>query len=125
MPAVGAIGVGNNKEYPGKLTPFVTATCVVATMGGLIFGYEIGISGILVANVLNYFFAKINGGWGWRLSLGATKFGIDGNPGDLTHWYAIELNPSHLQAFFQVTGNKGISYDDETMMAWYDYYGYA
>ncbi|KAG9154447.1 hypothetical protein Leryth_026727 [Lithospermum erythrorhizon] len=26
--------------------------------------------GILVANVLNYFFAMIRGGWGWRLSLG-------------------------------------------------------
>lgn len=26
--------------------------------------------GILVANILNYFFAKIDGGWGWRLSLG-------------------------------------------------------
>lgn len=26
--------------------------------------------GILVANLLNYFFAKIPGGWGWRLSLG-------------------------------------------------------
>ena len=26
--------------------------------------------GILAANLLNYFFAKIVGGWGWRLSLG-------------------------------------------------------
>ncbi|KAL5539612.1 hypothetical protein UlMin_043759 [Ulmus minor] len=26
--------------------------------------------GILVANILNYFFAQIEGGWGWRLSLG-------------------------------------------------------
>ncbi|KAL2475679.1 Sugar transport protein 1 [Abeliophyllum distichum] len=26
--------------------------------------------GILVANLFNYFFAKIEGGWGWRLSLG-------------------------------------------------------
>uniref|UniRef100_A0A803PGE1 Major facilitator superfamily (MFS) profile domain-containing protein n=1 Tax=Cannabis sativa TaxID=3483 RepID=A0A803PGE1_CANSA len=26
--------------------------------------------GILIANLLNYFFAKIEGGWGWRLSLG-------------------------------------------------------
>ncbi|KAJ6885742.1 hypothetical protein NC651_026406 [Populus alba x Populus x berolinensis] len=45
MPAVG-IAVGDNKkEYPGNLTPFVTVTCVVAAMGGLIFGYDIGISG--------------------------------------------------------------------------------
>lgn len=29
--------------------------------------------GILVANVLNYFFAKI-GSWGWRLSLGGATF---------------------------------------------------
>ncbi|XLR26204.1 hypothetical protein S83_054104 [Arachis hypogaea] len=26
--------------------------------------------GVLVANVLNYFFANIKGGWGWRLSFG-------------------------------------------------------
>ncbi|KAJ6893385.1 sugar carrier protein C-like [Populus alba x Populus x berolinensis] len=45
MPSVG-IAVGDNKkEYPGNLTPFVTVTCVVAAMGGLIFGYDIGISG--------------------------------------------------------------------------------
>ncbi|KAF7841951.1 sugar carrier protein C-like [Senna tora] len=45
MPAVVAIGGGGGKEYPGKLTPFVTITCIVAAMGGLIFGYDIGISG--------------------------------------------------------------------------------
>jgi len=53
MPAVG-ITVGDNKrEYPGNLTPFVTVTCVVAAMGGLIFGYDIGISG-------NSFYIKFN-----------------------------------------------------------------
>lgn len=46
MPAVGGINVGGGKEYPGNLTPFVTVTCIVAAMGGLIFGYDIGISGI-------------------------------------------------------------------------------
>lgn len=45
MPAVGGIVSDNKKEYPGNLTPFVTVTCVVAAMGGLIFGYDIGISG--------------------------------------------------------------------------------
>ncbi|XP_030473175.2 sugar carrier protein C [Syzygium oleosum] len=44
MPAVGVVVTGG-KEYPGNLTPFVTVTCVVAAMGGLIFGYDIGISG--------------------------------------------------------------------------------
>lgn len=45
MPAVGMPTGSSNKEYPGKLTPFVTVTCIVAAMGGLIFGYDIGISG--------------------------------------------------------------------------------
>ncbi|KAK6917456.1 Major facilitator, sugar transporter-like [Dillenia turbinata] len=45
MPAVGGIGPANGKAYPGNLTPFVTITCIVAAMGGLIFGYDIGISG--------------------------------------------------------------------------------
>ncbi|XP_047979001.1 sugar carrier protein C-like [Salvia hispanica] len=42
-------GIGSTprkgKEYPGKLTAHVIVTCVVAAMGGLIFGYDIGISG--------------------------------------------------------------------------------
>ncbi|KAL2523957.1 Sugar transport protein 1 [Abeliophyllum distichum] len=38
-------GTGNGKEYPGNLTLYVTLTCIVAAMGGLIFGYDIGISG--------------------------------------------------------------------------------
>ncbi|RYR27664.1 hypothetical protein Ahy_B01g051685 [Arachis hypogaea] len=34
-------------------------------------GFQLSITvGILVANVLNYFFANIKGGWGWRLSFG-------------------------------------------------------
>lgn len=46
MPAVGIAPTGApNKAYPGNLTPYVTITCIVAAMGGLIFGYDIGISG--------------------------------------------------------------------------------
>ncbi|KAJ8761503.1 hypothetical protein K2173_001637 [Erythroxylum novogranatense] len=45
MPAVVGIGQGTGREYPGNLTPFVLVTCIVAAMGGLIFGYDIGISG--------------------------------------------------------------------------------
>jgi hypothetical protein len=43
-----AVGVGivkTSKKYPGQLTFRVFITCVVAGMGGLIFGYDIGISG--------------------------------------------------------------------------------
>lgn len=39
--------------------------------GALNIGFQLSITiGILAANVLNYGFAKINGGLGWRLSLG-------------------------------------------------------
>ncbi|CAN4116416.1 unnamed protein product [Withania somnifera] len=36
---------GYDDEYPGKLTGYVAITCIMAAMGGLIFGYDIGISG--------------------------------------------------------------------------------
>ncbi|KAL5199156.1 hypothetical protein ABZP36_002668 [Zizania latifolia] len=36
---------GGGKDYPGKLTMFVLFACIVAATGGLIFGYDIGISG--------------------------------------------------------------------------------
>jgi hypothetical protein len=36
---------GAGKDYPGKLTMFVLFACIVAATGGLIFGYDIGISG--------------------------------------------------------------------------------
>ncbi|KAL9257476.1 Sugar carrier protein C-like protein [Drosera capensis] len=45
MPAAGIAPSAGGKEYPGELTLFVTVTCVVAAMGGLIFGYDLGISG--------------------------------------------------------------------------------
>ncbi|PHU20793.1 Sugar transport protein 1 [Capsicum chinense] len=32
-------------DYPGKLTWYVVITCIMAAMGGFIFGYDIGISG--------------------------------------------------------------------------------
>jgi len=39
------VNTGGGKDYPGKLTLFVLLTCIVAATGGLIFGYDIGISG--------------------------------------------------------------------------------
>ncbi|KAK1304119.1 Sugar carrier protein C [Acorus calamus] len=36
---------GGATDYPGKLTPYVFLTCLLAATGGLIFGYDIGISG--------------------------------------------------------------------------------
>lgn len=51
MPAVGIVIGDGNREYPGKLTLYVTMTCIVAAMGGLIFGYDIGISGNIFLHI--------------------------------------------------------------------------
>ena len=53
MPAVGIATGGGGKEYAGKLTSYVLVTCIIAAMGGLIFGYDIGISG-------NYFLDHVH-----------------------------------------------------------------
>ncbi|KAL3651042.1 Sugar transport protein 10 [Castilleja foliolosa] len=42
---VSIVGPSGGKEYEGRVTPFVIITCLVAATGGLIFGYDIGISG--------------------------------------------------------------------------------
>ncbi|KAJ8629078.1 hypothetical protein MRB53_022401 [Persea americana] len=39
------VSTGPVKVYPGKMTPYVLFICFVAASGGLIFGYDIGISG--------------------------------------------------------------------------------
>ncbi|NP_001234849.1 hexose transporter 1 [Solanum lycopersicum] len=61
MAGGGGIGPGNGKEYPGELTLYVTMTCIVAAMGGLIFGYDIGISGGVTSmdTFLNRFFPSV------------------------------------------------------------------
>ena len=59
MPAVGIATGGAGKEYPGKLTSYVLIICIIAAMGGLIFGYDIGISGNYFLNhtlVITYSF---------------------------------------------------------------------
>jgi hypothetical protein len=39
------VGPSTGGNYEGRVTTFVITTCLVAAMGGLIFGYDIGISG--------------------------------------------------------------------------------
>nr|BDU96877.1 sugar transporter protein 1b [Symplocarpus renifolius] len=55
---VNPAGGGN---YPGKVTVFVAITCIVAATGGLIFGYDIGISGGVTAmeSFLRKFFPSV------------------------------------------------------------------
>ncbi|KAJ8759310.1 hypothetical protein K2173_006830 [Erythroxylum novogranatense] len=45
MAGGGFVSQGPVRHYDGKITAFVFITCVVGAMGGLIFGYDIGISG--------------------------------------------------------------------------------
>lgn len=45
MAVGGGIGAATGGHYEGRVTPFVVVTCLVAATGGLIFGYDIGISG--------------------------------------------------------------------------------
>lgn len=43
--AVGLAITGEGGQYNGKMTLFVVLSCMMAAMGGVIFGYDIGISG--------------------------------------------------------------------------------
>ncbi|PKI72993.1 hypothetical protein CRG98_006596 [Punica granatum] len=45
MAGGGFVAQGHVGNYNGGLTAFVVITCIVAAMGGLLFGYDIGISG--------------------------------------------------------------------------------
>ncbi|CAK7357253.1 unnamed protein product [Dovyalis caffra] len=43
--AIGLAVASEGGQYNGRITSFVILSCMVASMGGLIFGYDIGISG--------------------------------------------------------------------------------
>lgn len=43
-------GGGNAAQYEGRVTVYVVLACIVAASGGLLFGYDIGISGTIVRN---------------------------------------------------------------------------
>lgn len=47
MAGGGVVVHGGSQNYNGGVTTFVLFACVVAAMGGLIFGYDLGISGML------------------------------------------------------------------------------
>lgn len=79
MAGGGFVSEGDVKHYQGKITMFVLITCMVAATGGLIFGYDIGISGddpyvpfvsvivdamkILYLIARNFIFAFLNKHW--------------------------------------------------------------
>ena len=39
-------------QYESKITFYVIITCIIASSGGLMFGYDVGISGITITNTL-------------------------------------------------------------------------
>lgn len=45
--------VGPKRTYEGRTTVYVALACVVAASGGLIFGYDIGISGTHISTTLH------------------------------------------------------------------------
>lgn len=47
MAGGGFVGGGGGRSYEGGVTVFVVFTCLAAAMGGLLFGYDLGISGNL------------------------------------------------------------------------------
>ncbi|GAY62572.1 hypothetical protein CUMW_218890 [Citrus unshiu] len=60
--AVGlAISSEGGQDYNGKITSFVVLSCIVAATGGLIFGYDLGISGGVTSMepFLEKFFPKV------------------------------------------------------------------
>jgi len=46
--------------YSGRVTPFVLLSCVVAGSGGILFGYDLGISGQSCLLAPHYFCCNIN-----------------------------------------------------------------
>ena len=58
--AVALAITGADGQYNGRMTLFVVLSCMMAAMGGVIFGYDIGISGLSPQNylyVISFFFA--------------------------------------------------------------------
>lgn len=58
MPAGGLVPTGVAKEraelYQGRVTLYVVIACIVAAVGGSIFGYDIGISGTFCLLIQNF-----------------------------------------------------------------------
>ncbi|KAM7504611.1 hypothetical protein LguiB_003515 [Lonicera macranthoides] len=60
--AVGLAITSEDKQYNGRITWFVVLSCMIAATGGIIFGYDIGISGGVTSmeSFLKKFFPEVN-----------------------------------------------------------------
>ncbi|XP_057951949.1 hexose carrier protein HEX6 [Malania oleifera] len=59
--AVELSGITGSREYKGRITSFVILSCMMAAMGGVLFGYDIGISGGVTSmeSFLKKFFPEV------------------------------------------------------------------
>lgn len=48
MAGGGIVADSGGKHYDSHVTAYVIVTCIVAATGGLMFGYDIGISGMFM-----------------------------------------------------------------------------
>ena len=53
-----ATATANGVEFEAKITPIVIISCIMAATGGLMFGYDVGVSGmnipLLVSNGMKW-----------------------------------------------------------------------
>nr|XP_043625649.1 sugar carrier protein C-like [Erigeron canadensis] len=72
MLIVGRMLLGFGIGFANQAVPlYLSEMAPYKYRGSLNIGFQLSITiGIVVANILNYFFDMIKGGWGWRLSLG-------------------------------------------------------
>ncbi|KAI4984400.1 hypothetical protein ZWY2020_010332 [Hordeum vulgare] len=72
MLIIGRILLGIGVGFSNQAVPLYLSEMAPAKMRGMLnISFQLMITvGILAANLINYFTAKIAGGWGWRISLG-------------------------------------------------------
>nr|GFC03079.1 sugar transport protein 13-like [Tanacetum cinerariifolium] len=72
MLIVGRILLGCGVGFANQAVPvFLSEIAPTRIRGALNILFQLNVTiGILFANLVNYFTAKIEGGWGWRVSLG-------------------------------------------------------
>ncbi|KAF8380542.1 hypothetical protein HHK36_028029 [Tetracentron sinense] len=63
--AAGFAVTTENRQYNGRMTPFIILSCMTAAMGGVIFGYDIGISGL----VATFFASSVTRAFGRKPSI--------------------------------------------------------
>lgn len=52
MAGGGFAAPANGAVFEAKITPIVIISCIMAATGGLMFGYDVGISGLFLASTL-------------------------------------------------------------------------